>query len=273
MVEPAHRNRSRPATVAAAVAGGRAGRLVAPPGAAPAGPTADRADRPGLPPEPAHPPRRRPPGGGRLGPGLVEQHERCCGPGSGTRRGDWQLVGEPVPARVGRNGFVLADRRRQNSGTSPAGTFAVVSALRQRPRPGHGAGLPGGRPQRLVDLRPAGPAAPTTCSSPAGWPPVRWRRSWAEDLSGYGAQYRYAAVLGLQPADRCAPGAGRPAGGRPARGHPAGRRDLPARERAGRDRGLRVRARGRRCAGSCSGWTRRRARAGDGTAGSALSRL
>ena len=59
--------------------------------------------------------------------------------------GGWQLVGEPVPARVGRNGFVLADRRRQNSGTSPAGTFAVVSAFGNGPDPGTALGY------RVVD--------------------------------------------------------------------------------------------------------------------------
>ncbi len=38
-----------------------------------------------------------------------------------------------------------------------------------------------------------------------------WRRSWAEDLSGYGGQYRYAAVLefNLPSGVHRAPGVGR----------------------------------------------------------------
>jgi L,D-peptidoglycan transpeptidase YkuD (ErfK/YbiS/YcfS/YnhG family) len=110
--------------------------------------------------------------------------------------GTWQLVGEPVPARVGRNGFVLADRRRQNSGTSPAGTFAVVSAFGNGPDPGTALGY------RVVDRNDwwtYDPRDPKTYNvlQPRRVATSAWRTSWAEDLSGYGAQYRYAAVLGF----------------------------------------------------------------------------
>ena len=110
--------------------------------------------------------------------------------------GAWQLVGEPVRARVGRNGFVLADRRRQNSGTSPAGTFAVVSAFGNGPDPGTALGY------RAVDRNDwwtYDPRDPKTYNvlQPRRAATSAWRTSWAEDLSGYGTQYRYAAVLGF----------------------------------------------------------------------------
>jgi L,D-peptidoglycan transpeptidase YkuD (ErfK/YbiS/YcfS/YnhG family) len=108
--------------------------------------------------------------------------------------GAWRLVGEPVQARVGRNGFVLADRRRQNSGTSPAGTFGVVSAFGNGPDPGTALGY------RAVDRNDwwtYDPRDPKTYNvlQPRRVATSAWRRDWAEDLSGYGAQYRYAAVL------------------------------------------------------------------------------
>ena len=53
-------------------------------------------------------------------------------------------------------------------GTSPAGTFAVVSAFGNGPDPGTALRLPGGRPQRLVDLRPAGPEDLQRAPAPPG---------------------------------------------------------------------------------------------------------
>jgi L,D-peptidoglycan transpeptidase YkuD (ErfK/YbiS/YcfS/YnhG family) len=110
--------------------------------------------------------------------------------------GTWQLVGQPVAARVGRNGFVPADRRRQNSGTSPAGTFAVVSAFGNGPDPGTALGY---REVDRSDWWTYDPRDPKTYNvlQPRRVATSAWRTSWAEDLSGYGAQYRYAAVLGF----------------------------------------------------------------------------
>ena len=182
----------------------------------------------------------------------------CCGPGRARRRrtrGSWSA--SRCAARVGRNGFVLG---RPSGGRTRAparpGTFAVVVGLRQRPRPGHGAALPGGRPERLVDLRPSGPTHLQRAAAAAGGrrrvahePGPRTCPATAGSTGTRGAR--------LQPAGRRAPGARRPAGGRPS----------PADTRLGGGIFLHVSGPGatagcvsvrprRRCAGSCAGWTR-----------------
>jgi L,D-peptidoglycan transpeptidase YkuD (ErfK/YbiS/YcfS/YnhG family) len=108
--------------------------------------------------------------------------------------GAWRLRGDPVLARVGRNGFVLADRRRQSSGTSPAGTFAIVSSFGNGPDPGTAL------PYREVDRNDWWTYDPRDPSTYNVFQPRRvagagWRPSWAEDLSAYGGQYRFVAVL------------------------------------------------------------------------------
>ena len=110
--------------------------------------------------------------------------------------GTWQQVGQPVSARVGRNGFVIAEARRQNSGTSPAGTFAIVSAFGNGPDPGTALDY---RTVDRSDWWTYDPRDPKTYNvlQPRRVATSAWRTSWAEDLSGYGAQYRYAAVLGF----------------------------------------------------------------------------
>jgi L,D-peptidoglycan transpeptidase YkuD (ErfK/YbiS/YcfS/YnhG family) len=108
--------------------------------------------------------------------------------------GGWQLRGEPVRARVGRHGFVPAEQRRQNSGTSPAGTFAVVSAFGNGSDPG--TALPYRRVERN-DWWTYDPRDPGSYNvlQPRRVPSSRWRTAWAEHLSAYGGQYRYVAVL------------------------------------------------------------------------------
>lgn len=111
-----------------------------------------------------------------------------------TGSGQWQLRTGPVAAWVGRNGFVPADQRWQGSGTSPAGTFAVVSAF------GNGADPGTALPYRVADGSDwwaYDPRDPSTYNvlQPRRVPASRWQTSWAEDLSGYGGQYRFVAVL------------------------------------------------------------------------------
>ena len=111
-----------------------------------------------------------------------------------TSDGRWLRVGDAVAARVGGNGFVLAAERRQRSGTSPAGTFGLVSAFGNGPDPGTAL------PYRVVDRSDwwvYDPQDPRTYNvlQPRRVATSAWRRSWAEDLSGYGWQYRYVAVL------------------------------------------------------------------------------
>ena len=111
-----------------------------------------------------------------------------------TPDGRWLRVGDAVPARVGRNGFVRAAERRQSTGTTPAGTFGLVSAFGNGPDPGTAL------PYRVVDRSDwwvYDPRDPGTYNvlQPRRVATSAWRRSWAEDLSGYGGQYRYVAVL------------------------------------------------------------------------------
>lgn len=118
-----------------------------------------------------------------------------------TPDGGWRQVGEQVPARVGRHGFVLAAERRQSTGTSPAGTFAVRSAFGNGPDPG--TALPY-RPIDRSDWWTYDPRDPRTYNllQPRRVASAGWRRTWAEDLSGFGAQYRYVAVLDFNLPDR-----------------------------------------------------------------------
>jgi len=111
-----------------------------------------------------------------------------------TDDGSWRLHTGPVRARVGYSGFVRADERRQATGTSPAGTFAVLSSFGNGTDPGTAL------PYRKVDRNdwwPYDPRDPSTYNvlQSRRVPSARWRTVRAEDLSGYGAQYRYVAVL------------------------------------------------------------------------------
>lgn len=108
--------------------------------------------------------------------------------------GTWTLRLGPVAARVGGNGFSPAARRRQGSGTTPAGAFAVPWAFGTRPDPGTAL------PYRQVDGKDWWPYDPRDPATYNVWQPRRsaaadWRTSWAEDLSSYGRQYRHAAVI------------------------------------------------------------------------------
>ena len=118
---------------------------------------------------------------------LLRRYERASD-------GRWLRMGDAVPARVGGNGFVLAAERRQSTGTTPAGTFGLVSAFGNGPDPGTAL------PYRVVDRSDwwvYDPRDPGTYNvlQPRRVATSAWRRSWAEDLSGYGGQYRYVAVL------------------------------------------------------------------------------
>jgi L,D-peptidoglycan transpeptidase YkuD (ErfK/YbiS/YcfS/YnhG family) len=111
-----------------------------------------------------------------------------------TPDGRWLRVGDRVPARIGGNGFVLAAERRQSTGTTPAGTFGLVSAFGNGPDPGTA------MPYRVVDrsdwwVYDARDPSTYNVLQPRRVASSAWRRSWAEDLSGYGGQYRYVAVL------------------------------------------------------------------------------
>ena len=111
-----------------------------------------------------------------------------------TSSGEWTRVVDPIPARVGWNGVRREANRKQNTGTTPAGTFGLLR--------GFGLAKPAGvdLPYRRVDRNdwwPYDPADPKTYNvfQPRRVKHARWRTDWSERLKSYGAQYRYAVVL------------------------------------------------------------------------------
>jgi L,D-peptidoglycan transpeptidase YkuD (ErfK/YbiS/YcfS/YnhG family) len=108
--------------------------------------------------------------------------------------GSWALVAGPIAARIGRAGWVPAKTRRQGTGTTPAGTFRLPSAFGTEPDPGTGL------PYRHVDGNDWWPYDPRDAATynvlqSRRSPASEWRRSWAENLSEFGRQYRHAAVV------------------------------------------------------------------------------
>ncbi|HEX5017363.1 MAG TPA: L,D-transpeptidase family protein [Actinomycetes bacterium] len=108
--------------------------------------------------------------------------------------GTWKRRIDPIPARVGWNGVRRAKNRLQNTGTTPAGTFAL-------PR-GFGLANPKGvaLPYRKVDRNdwwPYDPTDPKTYNvlQPHRVQHSKWRTEWAERLKSYRKQYRYAVIL------------------------------------------------------------------------------
>jgi L,D-peptidoglycan transpeptidase YkuD (ErfK/YbiS/YcfS/YnhG family) len=110
--------------------------------------------------------------------------------------GTWRQALDPSRVWLGWNGFVRADRRQQNTSTTPAGTFPLPWAFGTRPDPGTAL------PYRQVDPSDWWPYDPRDPATYNVWQPRRvrasdWRTSWAEDLSSFGRQYRHAVVVGF----------------------------------------------------------------------------
>lgn len=110
--------------------------------------------------------------------------------------GRWQQVRGPIPARIGYNGWVRGRLRRQSTGTTPAGNYALPRAFGSRTDPG--ARLPYRRFDR-DDFWPYEPRDPATYNvyqrhKAAG---THWRRGYRERLWDFRDQYRYAVVVGF----------------------------------------------------------------------------
>ncbi len=105
---------------------------------------------------------------------------------------DWCRVIAPVKARVGYAGFAWAKNRKQSTGETPAGTFALPWAFGNSPDPGTDLTY---RSVDNNDWWAYDPRSPSTYN--------RWlehglggvRSSWAEHLASYGAQYTHAVVV------------------------------------------------------------------------------
>lgn len=113
------------------------------------------------------------------------------------RSGDtWHRVRGPVTVRLGWAGWVPAAKRRQSTGTTPAGRFAMREAFGNRADPG--ARLP----YRHVDGDDVWPYEPRDPATYNIYQPFRagtshWRADYRERLSRYGYEYAYAVVLGF----------------------------------------------------------------------------
>lgn len=110
--------------------------------------------------------------------------------------GRWHLVRGPFRVRIGYNGWVRGARRRQSTGKSPAGSYALRRAFGARPDPGTAL-----RYRRFDrnDFWPYEPRDPATYNvyqrhKARG---THWRRGYRERLWSFRDQYRYAVVVGF----------------------------------------------------------------------------
>ena len=135
------------------------------------------------------------------------------------RDGSGGCTSGSVRAARGHNGFARSGKRRQDTGKTPAGTYAVLRAFGNGDGPGDGVAAidsstatTGGRTTRAT-------RAPTTSLQYHGRSPsTRWRKSWAEDLSGLPRPVRATRSCSTTT---CRPGCYR-ASGEPARSPRAG---------------------------------------------------
>lgn len=105
----------------------------------------------------------------------------------------WQRLWS-MSARVGARGLVPAALRRQNSRTTPAGTFALARAF-GRDRAPSGTRMDFRR-VRANDYWVYDPRDPSTYNTwVSGRANAKWRLAWAEHLIEYRTQYRYGVVI------------------------------------------------------------------------------
>lgn len=107
--------------------------------------------------------------------------------------GGWRQVLGATPARLGWSGLALEDQRRQGTGKTPAGTFAIPSAFGRFANPG--TDLPYTQFDRN-DAWTYNPKNPYTYNvfqdADVSWSSYG---GYVEDLWDHGSQYRYVAVL------------------------------------------------------------------------------
>ncbi|HET7689534.1 MAG TPA: L,D-transpeptidase family protein [Nocardioidaceae bacterium] len=115
--------------------------------------------------------------------------------------GHWQLRFGPWRARVGYNGMSLAQRRVQDDGTTPAGTFRLLWAFGSLRDPGSSLDY-----TRIDsnDWWPIDPRDPATYNvfQRSRSRLAEWRRTKAERLAHWGDdEYRYGVVLDFNVPD------------------------------------------------------------------------
>ncbi len=107
--------------------------------------------------------------------------------------GSWIAAHGPVVATLGWSGLIPGERRRQSTGKTPMGTYALVDAFGRRADPG--TAMPYYRFDR-DDAWTYYPKVPSTYNI-LQTANRNWRRygTYVEHLWSYGAQYRYVVVL------------------------------------------------------------------------------
>lgn len=118
--------------------------------------------------------------------GTLRTYER-------TKGQDWRVVVDATPAFLGYGGLAPEASRRQGTGTTPAGSFAILSGFGRAADPGTAL------PYRRVDRDDAwtyNPRVPATYNlfqdAPVSWSSYG---RYVEMLWSYGRQYDYVAVL------------------------------------------------------------------------------
>lgn len=171
--------------------------------------------------------------------------------------GHWRTAFPVLPARTGWGGWQPADRRVQDDGSTPQGTFRISTAFGLRPDPG--TKLPyrhaGGTDHWAGDQRDP---ATYNLGQPAAAAGRTWRLAEAERLADYPVQYAYAAVIDFNRPE-AATVTFDPRRQQYVTSHPAtcaaARRSSCTSTAAARRPAV-SRCAGPACCGSCAGWTR-----------------
>lgn len=106
---------------------------------------------------------------------------------------EWVMIQKPIRAQLGYGGLVPGDRRRQATGTTPTGTYSIVSAFGRKADPG--TALDYSRVDRN-DAWTYNPKVPSTYNlfqdADRSW---KSYGTYVEELWNMGMQYNYVAVL------------------------------------------------------------------------------
>src|SRR5688572_5381940 len=106
----------------------------------------------------------------------------------------WKARFSGMPARVGYAGWAWANKRVQDSGTTPAGTFRVSATFGLKPDPGTAMSY---KQVDANDYWVGDNKDPKTYNmfQPSASSKRTWRKGEAERLAAYPKQYEYAAVI------------------------------------------------------------------------------
>jgi L,D-peptidoglycan transpeptidase YkuD (ErfK/YbiS/YcfS/YnhG family) len=110
--------------------------------------------------------------------------------------GQWERVHGPVRVRLGYNGWVPAGKRQQNTGKTPAGSFAMKYVFGNRADPGTAMRYTAVDGDDVWPYEPRD-AATYNIYQPSQASTSHWRSDFKERLASYDDEYAYAVVLGF----------------------------------------------------------------------------